>query len=244
ETENWACCTALLARVKGEGEAFFLLAQPREAASTLFVMGEPAPLEEIFQHPLAAVGFVWISAKDEHMKCLRKHWHVKDPEKMLRMAVSRETFRPPKKKNRAVDLRRLEPGDNTALEEAYETAFGSPVTARLMAKGPYYGVWSKGRLVSVAGTHVICPRFGLAAAGNVWTRPGYRGRGLGTLTVGAVTQELLESCGEVVLNVREDNLQATRLYERLGYRIHCHYWQMRGGAPRQSRRSRLAERRG
>jgi RimJ/RimL family protein N-acetyltransferase len=231
ETEEWACCTALLACKGNEEAALFLLAEPRNAASTLFLTGEAAGLEAVFQHPLAEAAFVWISAKDEQMKCLRKHWHIREPERMLRMAVKRGTFRPPDDIPDA-KLRRLEPTDDAALAEAYETAFGSPGAARLVERGPYYGVWSKGRLASVAGTHMIAPRSGLACAGNVWTRPAHRGHGLATLTVGAVTRELLESCDEVVLNVREDNLQARRVYERLGYLIHCRYWQMRGGSLR------------
>lgn len=227
ETEQWACHTALLA-YDGETElALFLLSQPLEATSTLFVMGQPLALEQILQHPMAKALYAWINAKEEHLSCLRRYWRVEDAEKMLRMAVNRRDFRSPGGVE-GWDLRRLDAADGPALAQAYEVAFGTPTAARLLERGPYYGVWRKGELISVAGTHVVCHHFGFAAAGNVWTTPAQRGQGLATLTVGAVTAELLESCEEVVLNVRDDNLAARRVYERLGYRPHCFFWQMRG----------------
>jgi len=227
EAESWACCTALLARSGEEDSAFFLLAQPPETASTLFLMGEPAALQKIFEHPLARAAFAWISAKDEHLGCLKRYWRLEEPEEMLRMVVQRDDFRPPEKPPE-VDLQRLGPADQSALAEIYDTAFGTPTAARLITRGPYYGVWNKGQLISVAGTHIVSRKFGLAAVGNVWTRPPYRGQGLATLASGAVTWELLETYQEVVLNVREDNLPARRVYERLGFKTHCHFWQMRG----------------
>ncbi len=228
EIEQWSCLTALMARDEQEAElGFSLLAQPVEAAMTLFLMGSPAAVEEILQHPMARSVYAWISAKEEHLACLTKYWRLDEPERMLRMTANRGSFRPPAR-NEGCGLRRLGPADGMALAEAYEVAFGTPAAARLLERGPYYGVWRAGRLISVAGTHLVSRGFRLACVGNVWTNPGHRGQGLATLTVGAVTAALLETCEEVVLNVREDNQSARRVYERLGYRAHCPFWQMRG----------------
>ena len=51
---------------------------------------------------------------------------------------------------------------------------------------------------------------GLAAVGNVLTHRDYRGRGFAKIVTGAVTQELLRFCDQVVLNVRSDNPPALR----------------------------------
>jgi len=188
--EQWPFCTALLAS-DGEGEkAIYLLSQPLEGATMLFLMGEEEAVRAVFQQPMAAVPFAWIHAQDELLGCLKKYWRLESQEKMLRLVVGRKNFKLPEN-SAGSGLRRLRSSDGEALSEAYETAFGIPAASRLLERGPYYGVWEKGELVSVAGTHLLSSRYGAAAVGNVWTRPSHRGRGLGTLTVGAVTQELL-----------------------------------------------------
>lgn len=227
ETEGWASLAILLARRGGEAAAVYLLAQPPEAATTLFLMGDPAAVEAIFRHPGAGAAFAWIGANEEHLDCLKRYWRLEEPELMLRMVVDRGSFRAAGPALWA-DLRRLGPANHSALAEAYDTAFGTPGAARLIARGPYYGVWNRGRLVSVAGTHIVAPRAGVAVVGNVWTRPGHRERGLAKLVVSAVTEELLTDYEDIALNVREDNLTARRVYERLGYQTHCRFWQVRG----------------
>ena len=80
-----------------------------------------------------------------------------------------------------------------------------------------------GHLVAAAGTHVISRAMGLAAVGNVLTHRDYRGRGYAKVVTGAVTQELLRFCDQVVLNVRADNPPALRAYRALGYQEHVRF---------------------
>jgi predicted GNAT family acetyltransferase len=78
------------------------------------------------------------------------------------------------------------------------------------------------QLVAVAGTHLVSPTYNVAAVGNVFTHPNYRGRGFGTATTSAVVDELLESgIRDIVLNVSRGNAIAVRLYERLGFERYC-----------------------
>jgi ribosomal protein S18 acetylase RimI-like enzyme len=226
EKDHWPFSTALLASDSDGAQAIYLLSQPLEGATLLFLLGDPGGLKAIFSQPMAAVPFAWIHAKDEHLACLKKYWRLEGQEKMLRMAITQGDL-PPRASPAPAGLRRLRASDGEALSRTYEAAFGIPAASRLLDRGPYYGVWEKGVLVSVAGTHLLSPRYGAAVVGNVWTRPSHRGKGLGTLTVGAVTRELLEYCEEVILNVREDNKEACRVYEKLGYRLHCEFWQIR-----------------
>ena len=81
-----------------------------------------------------------------------------------------------------------------------------------IATGVYYGVRVAGRLVAAAGTHVISPTAALGAVGNVMTHVDFRGRGYAKLTTSAVTQELMRTCDDVVLNVRSDNPPAIAAY--------------------------------
>ncbi len=76
--------------------------------------------------------------------------------------------------------------------------------------------------MAAAGPHLVSPTYGVAAVGNVFTHPDYRGRGYGTLTTSAVVAELLGlGMRDVVLNVEQANAVAVRLYERLGFERYC-----------------------
>ena len=63
----------------------------------------------------------------------------------------------------------------------------------------------------------------MAAVGNVLTHHDFRGRGFAKQTTSAVTQELLRTCDDVVLNVRSDNPPALNAYRRLGYAEHVRF---------------------
>ena len=63
----------------------------------------------------------------------------------------------------------------------------------------------------------------LAAVGNVMTHRDFRNRGYAKIVTGAVTQELLRFCDEVVLNVRADNPPALAAYRALGYHEHVRF---------------------
>jgi GNAT superfamily N-acetyltransferase len=116
----------------------------------------------------------------------------------------------------AVALSEADAGDLGAL---YAAAYpGNWFAPRMLETGLYYGVRDDRGLASVAGVHVYSPRYGVAALGNVATRPDARGRGLATAAVARVCQELLRAGVEHVgLNVRADNGAAVACYERLGF---------------------------
>jgi ribosomal protein S18 acetylase RimI-like enzyme len=85
-----------------------------------------------------------------------------------------------------------------------------------LQKGPYFGVWRDGRLVSMAGTHL--QRDQLAEIGNVVTHPEYRRHGLATRVVAAVIRALRAKGKGVFLQVFKDNPAAISLYEKMGFR--------------------------
>jgi RimJ/RimL family protein N-acetyltransferase len=136
---------------------------------------------------------------------------------MRRMVTDRASFRPrtPQRPTR------LGPTDLEDLIELYGEASRSYFTAERLAREIYFGIRDGDRIVSAAGTHVHSAEAGIAAVGNVLTRIGYRDRGLATSVTSAVTDEALRSQRDVVLNVRQDNVPAIRVYERLGYRAHA-----------------------
>jgi ribosomal protein S18 acetylase RimI-like enzyme len=88
----------------------------------------------------------------------------------------------------------------------------------MLRGGAYFGILDADRLLAVAGTHLLAPQAGMAALGNVVTRPEARGQGHGTIVSQAVTESLLARGFElIVLNVRRENHAAIRIYHKLGY---------------------------
>ncbi len=183
----------------------------------LFVMGDPRGVGAIVSD-VVRPRLVYLAADEEHLPELGRFYRIDDGPPMLRMWVDRESFRPV-----SGDALRLMPAEVGDLNRLYGLGFTSWLPADSIASGVYYGVRVRGRLVAAAGTHVVSPFARLAAVGNVMTHPDHRGRGYAKLTTSAVTQELLATCDQVVLNVRSDNPPAIAAYRALGYRLHCRF---------------------
>lgn len=92
--------------------------------------------------------------------------------------------------------------------------------------GPFYGIMANGQLAAIAGVHVVSSRFRIAAIGNVFTHPAWRGRGFAKAATAAVVREL-QSAGIsiIVLNVARSNPAAIRAYQALGFAAHGEYYE-------------------
>ena len=195
----------------------------------LFVMGDPdgivAILRDVIKPRLA-----FLAADESLLPAVAGLYRIDAGPPMVRMAVDRRTFQPV-----AGPVQRLTPTDIVDLNRLYGLGFAGWLPADSIANGVYYGVRIAGRLVAAAGTHVISLEGRIAAVGNVMTHTDFRGRGFAKQTTSAVTQELLRTCDDVVLNVRADNPPALAAYRALGYRDYCHFEERlvhrRGSAP-------------
>ncbi|GAB4581483.1 MAG: hypothetical protein Fur0022_42300 [Anaerolineales bacterium] len=94
---------------------------------------------------------------------------------------------------------------------------------RMLETGQFFGRWSAGQLVSVAGIHVYSPAYRVAAIGNVTTHPEYRNRGMGKSVIAALTHSLLQTVDHIGLNVKRDNLAAIHSYQQLGFSVVASY---------------------
>lgn len=156
-----------------------------------------------------------------HLPVVERYFRVANPVVMSRMEVDRASFRLPLHDRRGVMVRRLLTADARAVNRLY-SAEGQPThyTGSHIEQGLYHGVFEDRRLVAVAGTHVISPTEHIAVVGNVFTHPGWRSLGYGTLATAATTAALLEFCTLVTLTVDPTNTPAVRSYLRLGYIEH------------------------
>ncbi len=181
--------------------------------NAMFALGAVDALEALLRlHPGPRNTF--LTCQVQHLEVVLRHYHLSDRQTTQRMLVDRETFRPV-----PGEVRRLSGRDVGSINKLYRSE-GTPAfyTAQNIDDAVYYGAYDSDGIVSVAGTHVVSAAESIAVVGNVFTHPVHRNRGLAARVTGAVTEELLTSCREVVLSVDPHNVAAVRAYQRLGYR--------------------------
>lgn len=179
-----------------------------------FAMGEPGALEALLRmHPGPRTAF--LTCEMHHTDTVLRYFELSQRQTMMRMLVTPETFKP----CYTPPVRRLAGRDARDINHLYRTdGVPSFYTPRQVDDSIYFGAEREGKLVAIAGTHVISSAASIAVVGNVYTHPTYRGQHLAQSTTSAVTEKLLASCREVVLSVDPANTSAVRTYERLGFR--------------------------
>jgi len=209
-------------RSRGSTGQALLLFSGGGLGNALFAMGESGALDALLRlHRGPRHNYA--TCQPEHLPILQRYFSLALEQPMLRMVVTAADFQPPEAPEReSVAVRILRAPDVRILNRLYSSE-GAPAyyTSEHLAEGLYYGVFAAQRLVAAAGTHVVSEQRGVAVVGNVFTHPDFRNQGLGRLATGAVTQELLSKCADVVLTVDPLNLPAVRAYRRLGYRQEC-----------------------
>lgn len=207
------------AEKSGELIAIALLFRGLEPAA-LFLMGANEGLNAIFVSGFQPV--------DVYILCRRKHyqtttrfytWRKRLP--MWRMVIDRERFR-----DIDGDAIRLDSNHLDQLVDLYGDEGADAFSSSQVPTGVFYGIFDNQQLVSAAGTHLVSPTYSLAAVGNIYTHPDYRGRGYGTQVTSAVVSELIRlGIKEIVLNVEQDNVPANRLYDKLGFARYCSFYE-------------------
>lgn len=166
----------------------------------------------------------YLLARSAHLPPFQQHYLISGGDEMLRMTVSAATFQ--RQGAPSSQAMRLERGDLAALRRLYLHYGGNAFNDDQFIHGVFYGICDGDEIVAAGGTHAMATRYGIAAIGNIFTRPDLRGRGLGQAVVAALVADLLDgACRDVILNVSAANDVARRSYTRLGFRAHCHYWE-------------------
>jgi ribosomal protein S18 acetylase RimI-like enzyme len=91
-----------------------------------------------------------------------------------------------------------------------------PFNRRTRELGTYVGVRREGKLVAMAGERLKVPGFTEVSA--VCTHPEHTGRGYGGALMSEVMRRIRQRGETPFLHVREDNLRAIGLYQKLGFR--------------------------
>lgn len=189
----------------------------------LFAHGEPASIERLL-NDLPAKRYEY-ALMGVHKDMLKPRMLIERQQLMWRMVCNLDQFRARPDSAGAQILGNDDLEDVRALFADHPDQPDAFSPAQ-MTNGVFYGIFEQDQLVSLAGTHVVSPPEKLAALGNVFTHPDWRGRGLATLASAAVLSHLLEiGVKSVILNVAMDNEAAIQSYRHLGFTPFCGYYE-------------------
>jgi ribosomal protein S18 acetylase RimI-like enzyme len=170
---------------------------------------------------------MYLSVRPEILPLIKARYAVEAETPMWRMVLEPAAFQaaPPS------ETVRLGWADLPALEQLY--ADGLPVgeapdffSAAMLEQGVFFGVREGLALTAAAGTHSCAWTESVGTVGNVYTRRDRRGRGLAGRVTGAVAAELLHlGVRTIVLNVAQTKLAAVHVYERLGFKCYCPFYE-------------------
>lgn len=160
-----------------------------------------------------------------HRRALARHFREVDGHEMLRLYATARSFRRPDRAGAVAEP--LGSADADALAPLYAEYSENAYHPDQLTNGVFYGVRdARGVVLAAAGTHVLSRQYGVAAVGNIYTRPAARGRGYARAVTAAVVANLLDGLVDlVILNVARENVHARRIYEGLGFKLRCRYWE-------------------
>jgi len=141
--------------------------------------------------------------------------------RFLDMVVDRASFRPSSRDVEA-EIRVLDPERDAEAFAELRREHGRGLTlgecVETLRNCLYVGAFVGSELASMAGAIVRLRDAWIVA--DVYTRPKYRGRGLGTAVTSRITElAFIAGAKKVALHVHEQNEIAKRIYEKLGYRV-------------------------
>jgi ribosomal protein S18 acetylase RimI-like enzyme len=91
-----------------------------------------------------------------------------------------------------------------------------PFGTRTLELGTYLGIRREGKLVAMAGERLKVP--GYTEVSAVCTHPEHTGKGYARILMTEIMRRIHHRGETAFLHVRQDNLRAIALYERLGFR--------------------------
>ena len=183
----------------------------------IFVLGDAASTKELLAALPETTGY--LNLKAHQLDAAEGIYHYRERHEMRRMFL--DAFQP--RRGITEPLGVEDCGD---IEHLYASGDGGGIAFApfQLHTGFFRGIRRDGELVAVAGVQVASRHEGVAAVGNIYTRPDCRGQGLAQTVTSAVVTALREVGIQTIgLNVENTNAYAIRAYERVGFRTHFSY---------------------
>lgn len=187
----------------------------------LFTQGSRSSISTLISR--VPVGTYQFSCRPEHLDVLGASISATQTIKMWRMVFSGgiERLQIPGRQPVRLDERNL-----NDIQQLFANQPDAPdaFKSSQLQSGAFFGVYDREHLVAISGTHVLSSNYQLAAIGNVFTDPDYRGNGFALLATRAVVDMLVAGGIEtIVLNVAKENMAAIKTYQRIGFLPYCEY---------------------
>lgn len=189
------------------------------AIRPIFVMGDAASVRALLQALPEPSGYLNLSA--HHVDAAAGIYDYRKRHDMRRMIL--EDFRP-----RPGAVEPLGPEHCGEIERLYASGEGGGVAFApfQLLTGLFRGIRRDGCLVAVAGVQAASPQEGVAAIGNIFTHPDFRGHGLAQAATSAVVAAVRAAGIRTIgLNVESRNAAAIHAYERIGFRTRFPYFE-------------------
>jgi ribosomal protein S18 acetylase RimI-like enzyme len=201
-----------------EGDALALVFRAL-AIRPIFVLGDAAATRALLAAIPEPRGY--LNLKPDQVEAAAGLYRYRERHEMLRMILDEP--RPAEGRTEP-----LGPGDRERLERLFATGDGGGIAFApyQLETGFFRGIADRGELAAAGGVHVVSRNEGIAGAGNIFTRPDCRGRGLAKIVTWAVVAALREAGIRTIgLNVESTNIPAIRAYEAIGFRTRFHYYE-------------------
>lgn len=116
----------------------------------------------------------------------------------------------------AAPIEELTAADTNEMVALTKLTNPGPFGTRTQELGLYLGIRQHGRLAAMAGERQRLP--GYTEVSAVCTHPDFQGRGYARILISAVAGQIIKRGETPFLHVREDNVGAIRVYEKLGFK--------------------------
>jgi ribosomal protein S18 acetylase RimI-like enzyme len=189
------------------------------AIHPIFVLGDAVLSRTLLAALPETTGY--LNLKAHQLSAAEEIYRYRERHEMRRMFL--DTFQP-----RSGGVEALSPADCSDIEHLYASGDGGGIAFApfQLHTGFFRGIRRDGELVAVAGVQVSSRNEGVAAIGNIFTRPDCRGEGLAQTVTSAVVTSLKDAGIETIgLNVENTNTTAIRVYERVGFRARFSYFE-------------------
>lgn len=188
---------------------------PKITPAPVFLVGEPNCLANIIRREIKHEK-IFVESSLSCLGILKERYNFNPALIMNKMQL--QHFRP-NSFSVHQSIERLKPEDFSKARELYfRTNEGTSFDPDQFQNGIYYGFKDKDKIVSMAGTTVICTDYRTATIGNVITDTEYAHKGYATSALIHLCTELIEQGYDCIcIKVNRGNAQAISIYRRIGF---------------------------